>query len=90
LIKWKKNEPLIVTILILFQGIILVILNQHFDYINKYSFIIKIFNLIYLVLSIILLKYFWSSKDKIDQLNSNTKRDNNVFNFSTFNSSDFK
>lgn len=70
-IKGKINEHLIITIIILLQGIFLVILNQHFDYTNKYSFTIKIFNLIYLFLSIMFLKYFWFSKDKIDEFNNN-------------------
>ncbi len=67
--KGKMSEHLIITLIILFQGIFLVILNQHFDYINKYSFLTKIFNLIYLVLSIIFLKYFWFSKSKAEYLN---------------------
>lgn len=86
----KKSEHLILTVIILCQGIILVILNQHFDYINRYSFTTKIFNLTYLVLSIIFLKYFWLSEDKVDELNSNVEIDNNVFNINKFNSDEFK
>lgn len=89
-IKGKMREHLIITMIILFQGIFLVILNQHFDYTNKYSFITKIFNLVYLILSIIFLKYFWLQKDKVDKLNSNVETDNNVFNFCQLNSDDFK
>lgn len=88
--KGKISEHLIVTIIILFQGTFLVILNQHFDYINKYSFITKIFNLLYFVLSIIFLKYFWLLKDKVDELNSNPEMDNNAFNFSALNGDDFR
>lgn len=88
--KEKISEHLIVTIIILFQGTFLVILNQHFDYINKYSFITKIFNLLYFVLSIIFLKYFWLLKDKVDELNSNEEIDNNAFNFSALNGDDFR
>ncbi len=63
-LKGRISEHLVITIIILSQGIFLVILNEYFNYINKYLLITRIFNLIYLVLSIILIKYFWLSKDK--------------------------
>lgn len=89
-IKGKNNVHFIITIVILFQGLFLVILNQHFGYISKYLFITKIFSLTYLVLSLIFLKYFWLSKEQTNQLNSNMENDDNAFNFSTFNSDDLR
>lgn len=89
-IKEKMKEPLIVTTIVLSQGIILVILNEYFGYINDYSLITKILSLVYFTLSIIFLKYFWSLKDEIDESIRNAEMNNNEFNFSTLNSGDFK
>ncbi|MCG9968560.1 hypothetical protein L9W92_10895 [Pelotomaculum terephthalicicum JT] len=71
--KEKMKEPLILTTIVLSQGIILVILNMYFGYINKYSLITKLLSLIYFSLSIIFLKYFWSLKDEVDELTRNTE-----------------
>ncbi len=89
-LKRKMTVPLIVSTVILFQGIILVILNEYFGYMNDYSFITKIFSLAYFTLSFIFLKFIWSFKDEIDKLIRNAGMDNNEFNFSTFNSIDFE
>lgn len=85
-IKEKMREPLIVTTVVLSQGIILVILNMYFGYINNYSLITKIFSLVYFTLSILCLKYFWLLKDEIDKSIRNTEMNNNEFTFGTFNS----
>jgi len=85
-IKEKMREPLIVTAIVLSQGIILVILNMYLGYTNNYLLITKMLSLTYFVLSIIFLKYFWSLKDKVDESIRNTEMSNNEFNFSTFNS----
>ena len=88
-LKRKMTVPLIATITILFQGIILVAINQYFDYINNNSLIIKVLSLLYFTISIIFLKFFWSLKDENDELIRNAGMDNNEF-FDTFNSSDFE
>ncbi|OPY56085.1 MAG: hypothetical protein A4E55_02227 [Pelotomaculum sp. PtaU1.Bin035] len=87
--KRKISEHVIITIIILFQGIFLVILNEYFNYINKYLLITRIFNFIYLVLSIMLLKHFWLSKDK-EEINSFVGIDKNVFNINTLDSNELK
>ncbi|KJS17463.1 MAG: hypothetical protein VR69_05025 [Peptococcaceae bacterium BRH_c4b] len=88
-IKEKMKGPLIVTTIVLFQGIILVILNMYFGYINNHSLITKIFSFVYFTLSIIFLKYFWSLKDEIDESIRSAEMHNNEINFNTFNSGDF-
>jgi len=85
-IKEKMREPLIVTAIVLSQGIILVILNEYLGYMNNYLLVTKILSLVYFTLSIIFLKYFWSLKDEIDESIRDTEMNNNEFNLNTFNS----
>ncbi len=87
-LKDKLKEPLIVTAFVLSQGIILVILNMYFGYINDYSLTTKIINLIYFFLSILVLKHFWSLKDEVDVLIRNAEMNNNELRFGAFNSDD--
>lgn len=89
-LKEKLKEPLIMTTFVLSQGVILVILNMYFGYINNYSLITKIINLIYFFLSIVILKHFWSLKDEMDELIRNAEMNKSEFNFSTFNINDSK
>ena len=89
-IKEKMKVPLIVTTFVLSQGIILVIINLYFGYINNYSLITKILSLVYFTLSVIFLKYFWLLKDEMDESIRNTEINKNEINFSAFNSGEFK
>lgn len=84
--KKKMKEPLIVTTIVLSQGIILVILNLYFGYIDNYSLIPKMFSLVYFILSIIFLKYFWLLKDEMDESIRNAEMDSNASTFNTLNS----
>ena len=88
-LKRKMAVPLIATITVLFQGIILEVINEYFDYTNNNSLIIKILSLLYFTLSIIFLKFFWSLKDENDELIRNAGMDNNEF-FNTFNCREFE
>lgn len=89
-LKEQMKEPLILTTIVLSQGILLVVLNEYFLYISNYSLVTKILSLVYFTLSIIFLKYFWSLKDEIDKSIRNAGMSNNEFNLSTFNSGDPK
>ena len=86
----KMTVPLVVTAIVLFQGIILLSINEYFIYTNNHSFIIKIFTLVYFTICIIFVKFFWLQKDEIDELIRNAGMDNNEINFNTFNSGNFE
>ncbi len=50
------NVRLLVTLIILFQGIFLAIINQHLDYLREYSLFIKLLSIIFFISSILFLK----------------------------------
>ncbi len=89
-IKGKMKVPLIVTTYVLSQGIMLVILNMYFGYLNIDSLITKLLSLIYFSLSIIFLKYFWSQRDEMDESIRNMEMYKNEIGFSAFNGGEFK
>jgi len=61
-----KNKCLIVTIILLIQGIVFTIFNQQYDYFNKYILTIKIFDLFFITISIFIIKILFNNKyDKL-------------------------
>jgi magnesium-transporting ATPase (P-type) len=56
-----------ITVIVLIQGMILVILNQQFDFFNKYLFAIKLFSLFYVVITICLLKVLLNNINNINK-----------------------
>jgi len=51
-----NSTNLLVTLIILFQGIFLAIINQHLDYLAKYSLFIKLLYIIFFISSVLFLK----------------------------------
>jgi len=61
----EYNKPrLLVTLIILFQGMFLAVINLHLDYFEKYSLLIKLLYIIFFISSILFLKHLYGG-DKL-------------------------
>ncbi|MHB1043698.1 MAG: hypothetical protein ACYC0Q_12800 [Eubacteriales bacterium] len=66
-----NNPRLLVTLIILFQGVFLFVINQHLDYLGKYSLLIKSLYIIFFISSILFLKRLYGG----DELKKTKYRD---------------
>lgn len=53
----------LVTLLILFQGLFLFVINEHLNYLGQYSFLIKLLSIIFFTSSILFLKWLYGSDE---------------------------
>ncbi|MDF9407805.1 hypothetical protein L7E55_05435 [Pelotomaculum isophthalicicum JI] len=59
-----NSANLFVTLIILFQGVFLAVINQHLDYLGKYSFAIKLLCVIFFISSVFFLNEYMVVMDK--------------------------
>lgn len=68
-----NNSRLLITLIILFQGVFLFVINQHLDYIGKYSLLIKLLYIIFFISSILFLKRLYGG-DELKKARTGTRR----------------